>query len=220
MANLLDSYEHHYSGLTAEITVKVGKIRNLTGDTKRSTCAQVEKLVEETREVLEQMELEVRGLSPDTRSKYSSRIKSYEKELANLEREYKASRTAFSDDVMRTELLENEDYTELEDQRRRLLDNTESIERSGRHLDKGYQVCVETEAIGAQIMSDLHTQRQQMNKTRERLKETDAVLGKSSRVLSGMMKRIVQNRVVLVGVFILIIAVVLIAVVASVVHRK
>lgn len=37
---------------------------------------------------LEQMELEVRDLSADIRPKYSNRLKSYEKELQRLEKDY------------------------------------------------------------------------------------------------------------------------------------
>ncbi|KAK7004665.1 vesicle transport through interaction with t-SNAREs 1A [Biomphalaria glabrata] len=49
-------------------------------------------------------------------------------------------------------------------------------------------------------MDDLHHQRQTITRSRARLQEMDSALGKSSRVLSGMMQRVIQNRVMLLGV--------------------
>lgn len=57
----------------------------------------------------------------------------------------------------------------LSEQRSKLLDNTESIERMGRKVDNSFQICVETEEIGGQILSDLHSQREQINKSRSRV---------------------------------------------------
>ena len=54
-------------------------------------------------------------------------------------------------------------------QRARLLDNTESMERMGRKVDNSFQICVETEEIGGQILNDLHSQREQINKSRSRV---------------------------------------------------
>ena len=39
----------------------------------------------------------------------------------------------------------------------------------GRSVDHSFQVCVDTEAIGGQILTDLHTQREQINKSRSRV---------------------------------------------------
>ena len=54
-------------------------------------------------------------------------------------------------------------------QRARLLDNSERIERSNRKLEQGYRIAVETEQIGAQIMEDLHSQRQTIERSRDRV---------------------------------------------------
>ena len=48
---------------------------------------------------------------------------------------------------------EGEGYdSTVEDSRQRLLDNSERLERSGKKLDTGYKVCVETEEIGNKIL--------------------------------------------------------------------
>ncbi|CAL1545355.1 unnamed protein product, partial [Lymnaea stagnalis] len=63
-----------------------------------------------------------------------------------------------------------DDTHDSEDQRARLLDNTETLERTGRRLDHGYRIAIETEQIGGQIMEDLHHQRQTINRSRGRVR--------------------------------------------------
>ncbi|XP_042162222.1 vesicle transport through interaction with t-SNAREs homolog 1A-like [Oncorhynchus tshawytscha] len=79
--------------------------------------------------------------------------------------------------------------------RAHLLDNTEKLERSSRRLEAGYQIAVETEQVGQEILANLHSDREKIQRSRDRLRETDANLGKSSRILTGMLRRIIQNRV-------------------------
>ena len=54
-------------------------------------------------------------------------------------------------------------------QRSRLLDNTERLERSGKRLEDGYRTCIETEQIGSQVLEDLHSQRQTIQRSRDRV---------------------------------------------------
>ncbi|MEQ2302274.1 hypothetical protein AMECASPLE_005071, partial [Ameca splendens] len=42
--------------------------------------------------------------------------------------------------------------------------------------------------VGQEILANLHTDREKIQRARERLRETDANLGKSSRILTGMLR--------------------------------
>nr|CAD7446524.1 unnamed protein product [Timema bartmani] len=55
-----------------------------------------------------------------------------------------------------------------EEQKLRLLDNSERIERTGHHLNAGYRIILETEEIGSQVLQDLHSQRETIQKSRSR----------------------------------------------------
>ncbi|KAH7982995.1 hypothetical protein HPB52_008650 [Rhipicephalus sanguineus] len=159
---------------------------------------EVERHLEEANELLEQMELEVRTLSVAARPKYQNRVKSYQAELARLRKEFQRARIAFCDELKsREELLSNDDNCVGDDQRQRLLDNTERMERSTKLLKGGYKLALETEKVGAAILSDLSAQRETITRAREKVKETDYDIGKSSHVLSGMMRRAMQNRAIL-----------------------
>ncbi|CAI5775036.1 vesicle transport through interaction with t-SNAREs homolog 1A isoform X4 [Podarcis muralis] len=187
MSSDFEGYEQDFSVLTAEITNRIGKVPKLLGDEKKQMVSNVEKQLEEARELLEQMELEVREIPPQSRGMYSSRMRSYKQEMEKLEADFKRSRIAYSDEV-RNELL-GDDGNSSEIQRAHLLDNTERLERSSRRLEAGYQIAVETEQIGQDILENLSNDREKIQRARERLRETDANLGKSSRILTGMLRR-------------------------------
>nr|XP_053629148.1 vesicle transport through interaction with t-SNAREs homolog 1A-like [Cherax quadricarinatus] len=169
---------------------------------------------------LERMELEVRDLEPAQREKLGGRIKSYQVELKRLEGEYsrvKLSATT-NEASMRAELLED-GYAGVsvgEEQRQSLLDNTETLERTSVRLSQGHKIALETEHIGAQILNDLYSQRQTISHAQERLRETDADLDQSSRVLNTMLRRVLQNRFILYAAFIAVGLVIALAVYFSV----
>uniref|UniRef100_A0A8C2DB97 Vesicle transport through interaction with t-SNAREs 1A n=1 Tax=Cyprinus carpio TaxID=7962 RepID=A0A8C2DB97_CYPCA len=143
MSSDFETYELDFGTLTADITNKIGRIPKLAGEEKTQLVLNVDKQLEEVRELLEQMDLEVREIPIQSRGMYSSRLKSYKQEMEKLEKDFKRSRIAYSDEV-RNELL-GDDASSSESQRAHLLDNTERLERSSRRLEAGYQIAVETE---------------------------------------------------------------------------
>ncbi|XP_008435081.1 vesicle transport through interaction with t-SNAREs homolog 1A isoform X1 [Poecilia reticulata] len=200
MSSDFETYEQDFGTITAEVTNKIGKIPKISGEEKTQLVLNVDKQLEEVRELLEQMDLEVREIPIQSRAMYNSRLKSYKQEVEKLEKDFKRSRIAYSDEV-RNELLGDDAISsesqliKLREERAHLLDNTERLERSSRRLEAGYQIAVETEQVGQEILANLHTDREKIQRARERLRETDANLGKSSRVLTGMLRRIIQNRI-------------------------
>ncbi|XP_037611322.1 vesicle transport through interaction with t-SNAREs homolog 1A isoform X3 [Sebastes umbrosus] len=194
MSSDFEAYEQDFGTITAEVTNKIGRIPKLSGEEKTQLVLNVDKQLEEVRELLEQMDLEVREIPIQSRAMYNSRLKSYKQEIEKLEKDFKRSRIAYSDEV-RNELLGDEasssenQLIKLREERAHLLDNTEKLERSSRRLEAGYQIAVETEQVGQEILSNLHGDREKIQRARERLRETDANLGKSSRILTGMLRR-------------------------------
>ncbi|XP_031699981.1 vesicle transport through interaction with t-SNAREs homolog 1A isoform X1 [Anarrhichthys ocellatus] len=194
MSSDFEAYEQDFGTITAEVTNKIGRIPKLSGEEKTQLVLNVDKQLEEVRELLEQMDLEAREIPIQSRAMYNSRLKSYKQEIEKLEKDFKRSRIAYSDEV-RNDLLgddasssENQ-LIKLREERAHLLDNTEKLERSSRRLEAGYQIAVETEQVGQEILSNLNSDREKIQRARERLRETDANLGKSSRILTGMLRR-------------------------------
>ncbi|KAI7796744.1 putative vesicle transport through interaction with t-SNAREs-like protein 1A [Triplophysa rosa] len=159
MSSDFETYEQDFGTLTAEITNKIGRIPKLAAEEKTQLVLNVDKQLEEVRELLEQMDLEVREIPIQSRGMYNSRLKSYKQEMEKLEKDFKRSRIAYSDEV-RNELLREDggssetQLIKLREERAHLLDNTERLERSSRRLDAGYQIAVET---GTAAMHKMHS---------------------------------------------------------------
>ncbi|XP_035218465.1 vesicle transport through interaction with t-SNAREs homolog 1A-like isoform X2 [Stegodyphus dumicola] len=198
MASLMDSFEQQYATLTADITSKTSRLPNLSGVERKLLISQVERQMEEAHELLEQMDLEVKGMPPASRQKYQIRLKSYVAELSLLDKELRARIVHRDENLARDELFEG-DYVK-DDQKQRLLDNTERLERSSRQLEGGYKLAVEAEQIGAQILTDLSSQRETIKKSKSRVQETNYDLGKSSRIVNGMIRGLKQQKMVLYAV--------------------
>ncbi|KAH0950893.1 hypothetical protein HN011_000316 [Eciton burchellii] len=206
MASLIDNYEQQYAVLTADVTAKIGRIRIQSGGEKRAFIQDVDRQIEEAQELLEQMELEVRGMNGTARDRLRGRVESHRAELKRLTQEFQMAKKP-KEDIIEITLEESWDNNVTEDQRKRLLDTSERIERSGRTLQNGYRMVLETEEIGSQVLKELHEQRETIQRSRGRLRETDAELGRGSRLLSGMIFRSFQQKIILAAVALVLIIV-------------
>ncbi|KAK8379869.1 hypothetical protein O3P69_019698 [Scylla paramamosain] len=207
MATLMTEFQQQFATVTADITHKICQIATREEPEQRTLILEVEKLVDEAKELLERMELEV--------------------ELRRLEAEcgrVRASAAAPGSSV-RDELLGGGEGVSAglsagEEQRQALLDNTETLERTSARLTQGHKIALETEHIGAQILNDLHGQRQTLSHARQRLRETDSDLDQSSRVLGSMLRRTLQNRFVLYVAVGAVVVVILIAIYVEIIQVK
>jgi len=197
--NLFESYEQQVASASAEITYSISKITSLTESERQQSLDNIQRLIEDLKDTLEQMELESRDHTASERNKYLTRLRSYRQEAKRLEEEFNCVKYPRNSSLQqdRMELLGMEGG---EEQRQNLLKNSERIERGTRRLDAGHKVAIETEELGAEILRDLHEQGETIEKSRERLRQMNADLGKSSRVLSAMLMRVIQNRIALVVV--------------------
>lgn len=56
------------------------------------------------------------------------------------------------------------------EQKQRLLDVSEQIEETGKHLSNGYRIAVETEELGSQMLQDLYAQRETIQSSLHRVR--------------------------------------------------
>ncbi|XP_038222501.1 vesicle transport through interaction with t-SNAREs homolog 1A [Zerene cesonia] len=190
MATLIQSYEQQYSVLTADITAKIGRLKSGNDDDRDKLSREIQSNFEEANDLLE-----YRG------SGAGSRVAAYRAELQRVREEY---RSVFNNSATyNIDPDEYEDWSTVNEQRRKLLDNTERLERTGKNLTEGYRVVLETEQIGAAVLQDLHHQRETIQRSRGRLRETDATLSRSGRVAQSMLARALQARLVLGAVLLL-----------------
>lgn len=202
--SLLNQYEVQYASLIAEVTSHIGQLSlSSTSDTKELS-KKIDTNLAEAQEILEQMGLEIRDLNSQQRTTATNKHKCAQVELTRLQKEYNKAKEEQQKKKHQTILnMSSGDYDDYEDvsinndQRQRLLENSETIERTGNRLQEGYRVVLETETLGAQVLSDLHHQRETIQNSRARLRETNAELGRASRTLNTMMLRALRQKFVL-----------------------
>lgn len=147
------------------------------------------------------MGLEIQDVDATAKVNFTSRLKCYEAELKRLMQEFQNAKND-----AQTHMYDSSDFDELttsgisSEQQRRLLDNSERIERTGNRLTDGYRIVVEAEQIGATVLQDLSSQRETLQKSRNRLRETNEDLRQSSRIMNSMIMRSIRERAVLFGV--------------------
>ncbi|XP_053695816.1 vesicle transport through interaction with t-SNAREs homolog 1A [Sabethes cyaneus] len=201
--DLIQNYEQQYAVLTAEITAQIGRIGTTLGGERNKLIADIDRQLEESQELLEQIGLEIRDIPQASRAGYTSRLNCYQAEWKRLQQEFNNAKTTRAQRGAAGYDSSVDEFDEIgiqEDQKRRLLDNTERLERTGNYLKDGYRVVLETEQIGTQVLQDLNDQRETINHARARLRETDANLGRSSRLLNSMILRALRDKIVLIGV--------------------
>ncbi|KAH7725569.1 Protein MRPS-7 [Aphelenchoides avenae] len=162
---------------------------------------EIRRMLAEVEDLLEQMELSVRELDstgPD-RSKYDLRVRSYRSDKKQLDNELTKAINRLKEGSSRDELLGFDEGISL-DQQDQLIANTERLERTTRKIDDAYRITVETEQIGTEVLQNLGQQRETISRARERLREADADLSTSNKVVSVMIQRVIQNRMVLLVV--------------------
>ncbi|XP_065080431.1 vesicle transport through interaction with t-SNAREs homolog 1A [Ochlerotatus camptorhynchus] len=199
--DLIQDYEQQYAVLTAEVTAQIGRLGSSSAGERNKLIADIDRQLEESQELLEQIGLEIRDVPQANRAGYTSRLNCYQAEWKRLQQEFSNAKTTRPTGAAGYDSVDEFDEIGIqEDQKRRLLDNSERLERTGNYLKDSYRVVLETEQIGTQVLQDLSEQRETIHRARGRLRETDAELGRSSRLLNNMLMRALREKIVLISV--------------------
>lgn len=171
MSSLIEDYEQQYSQITAEATSLIGRLGSsstFTASERKELIKNVEQQLEEAGSILEQIELEIRECYPEHRPSLMSKLNCYSAELRRLKNEFQSAKS-IKNNSNNSGFVDEDMYSFGEDQRQRLLDNSERLERTGNHLSNAYRIAVETEEIGSAVLRDLENQRETLSRTRSRV---------------------------------------------------
>jgi vesicle transport through interaction with t-SNAREs protein 1 len=140
------------------------------------------------------MDLEVQNLPSSQKSLYNTKIRQYKSQV----NECKTKLKQLLDDQDKYELFGNR-YTDEEGdahdgQRKQLLSNNASLERSSERLRDSQRIALETESIGGNILNDLRAQREQISGARNTLLTADGYVDKSIKTLKSMSRRLTANK--------------------------
>ncbi|RKP38507.1 t-SNARE [Dimargaris cristalligena] len=198
-SDLFESYEQDYITLAQDISKSIHSlIPSATGDGKKQQIKTAQRQIEEADEILGQMEIEVFNTPFSIRSRLQARLRSYRTDLDQFRRDLKKAAAGHNQE--RQELFGDRtggssafSPSDLDgaamDQRTRLLAGTERLNDSSRRLQDSHVLALETETVGAGILADLRTQREQIMHTRDTLMEADSHIDKAQRTIKAMARR-------------------------------
>ncbi|CAX42854.1 vesicle transport V-snare protein, putative [Candida dubliniensis CD36] len=202
MSESFNTYESEFQFAIQEAQTKISQINSVDAEQRKNYLKSIEGANEEAREVLDQMTIEVSNLPSNQRSSYNAKIRNYRTELDNLTVTY----NKLLDAQDKVELFGSNRYTDggvggdTSEQRKQLLSNNSSLERSSQRLHDSQRIAMETENIGSNILNDLRSQREQINGARNTLSQADNYVDRSVQTLKTMGRRLTANKFISYGI--------------------
>jgi vesicle transport through interaction with t-SNAREs 1 len=134
------------------------------------------------------MRIEKPNIPIPSKNKINARFRNFESDIDSLSRKLKS----LSDDrrtLFGSRYTDNPTTDDQLEQRQQLLSGTDRLGRSSRRLQESQRIALETEEIGRNTLGDLHTQREQIERTRNTLLESEGYTDRSIKTLRGMARR-------------------------------
>lgn len=175
------------------------------GESQKQLCRELERSLEEALILIHDMEAELRKAPASYRMSMLSRVRNYKHDVEQLTADVRrsvAARTGVTQPQFG--FSEEDEFQRTENaQRSRLLQGTASLNRGSDSIARSHQVAAETDQVADEIVSELGTQRESLLRTQDRLHDTDTNLSRSRKIVNTMMTRVFTNKIILVVIILL-----------------
>ncbi|KAI0462626.1 hypothetical protein LJB42_004122 [Komagataella kurtzmanii] len=216
MSRLFETYSSDIQMTLAEAKRNLANISASNSVDRTRQIKLVEENLDDSYDLLERLNLELQNVSTSDRTKYNVTLRDYQNTLTQL----KEQLTQRIDEQDRNHLFQGSSFgSDADDnlsytQRQQLLKSNASLERSSDRLRETSRIALETEDIGAGILNDLRSQREQIVNSRNTLLQADGYVDRSIQTLRTMTRRMATNKIIsyaIIGVLIILIALVLVS---------
>eukprot|EP00730_Choanoeca_flexa_P000532 TRINITY_DN10235_c0_g3_i1.p1 TRINITY_DN10235_c0_g3~~TRINITY_DN10235_c0_g3_i1.p1 ORF type:complete len:210 (+),score=60.00 TRINITY_DN10235_c0_g3_i1:121-750(+) len=192
-----ENLEFDFQDAITNIRRLSSQIQNYQGDQRQAAVQEAQREIEKADDYLFDMEDEVRNAPPVPRGKMNSKVTSYKNELLNLKRSIKQGNE-------RSDLLGDRPGASTRD---RALGNRQTLNQTSDRIANTQRLAAESEMIGEQVMVDLHDQRETIVRSGQRLRGVDSNLSRANKVLNGMTRRIMTNKIIMMATIFLLICI-------------
>ncbi|XP_028994706.1 vesicle transport through interaction with t-SNAREs homolog 1B [Betta splendens] len=191
-----------YSSLYDELRLMPERAPRCLGEERKRLVRSFDERHGEAEEVLRGMEEELRTAPATYRNAMSTKLRLYRRDLGKLQRDMKnaipSPGSSFQPgDHHGIYSTQNQQSTHVQSQRALLLQGTESLNNASQSIERSQRIAAETEHIGTDIISELGEQREQLDRTRNRLVNTGENLSRSRKILRAMSRRLMTNKLLL-----------------------
>ena len=199
---MFDHYESEYLSTSKAAMQDIELVDQLLPGLERDTISKrITAAISSAEEIVQSMELEARSMTGESKQQLIAQAKDYKTGIADMRARLRKALTSNSAEVAaRSELLRKADPTlrlEADNQRSRLMATTERLGKTSDALRGAVAVALETEQVGESILSDLNDQRATIAHARGTLAGASAGLDRSKRLLHGMTRRALKNKVLM-----------------------
>ncbi|XP_061599360.1 vesicle transport through interaction with t-SNAREs homolog 1B [Cololabis saira] len=193
-----------YRSLYEELKLIPDRVLKSRGEDRKKLVRSFDERQGEADEVLRGMEEELRTAPSSFRNVMNTKLRIYRRDLGKLQRDMKSSDLGSSSLGGNHGIYssQNQHSTHLQSQRALLLQGTDSLSNASQSIERSQRLAVETEHIGTDIIEELGEQREQLDRTRDRMVNTGENLTRSRKILRSMSRRLMTNKLLL-GVIIL-----------------
>lgn len=186
------------------------RLEHCFGEEKKQLLSEIERGIDEVRQSIFEMEVEARAAPLSFRMDMVARVRAHQDKASKLASLMKSSKSAeLSAASTREIFFGNQPQVSYQNQdvdnalRSTVRQGTEILERTSQSLYRTTQVALESEEIGTGVVQELSSQREVLVRTRDRLTDTDAELGRSRRILKSMSRVALTNKLVLIVIIVL-----------------
>ncbi|GIY28885.1 vesicle transport through interaction with t-SNAREs homolog 1B [Caerostris darwini] len=160
--------------------------------------------------LIEDLEIEIKAAPYPFRTQMNNRLKGYRQDLNLLKKKVAQSENSAAssrNQLLGTTQPSTSPFSSASNNRGRLLQINDTINRTTESVNRTQQIAAETDQVGIAVVDELGTQRESLIRTKERLVDTDANLSKSRKILRSMYRRVMTNKLILIVIILLEIAI-------------
>jgi len=199
--DLFSNYEQDFVDTLGNLQRLIENMPSLTADQRLVEIRKADKDIHDAETTLQSMNLNARNVPGQQGAKLQTRIKEYEGELAKMKKDIRRSEVQANELAARESLMGGSavlsDMSISIDQRERLLSNQQRLARGSTQLKDALRTAEETVEVGTGIMANLEDQRNTMQKGLDKLKGINDKLTRSSKIISGMARRVATNKLIM-----------------------
>ncbi|TEB30161.1 vesicle transport v-snare protein vti1 [Coprinellus micaceus] len=210
---LFDSYEQDFKQLVQSIDAKLSEGKDAGGEDRKAALRRVEMEMEEADELVSQLDIEISSIPQNVRQHYHTRLRDAKSSLSRCKTSLKDARSSLarSDLLSSSKPYSSDDPYGSSSDRTRLLSGTQLLENGTKRLEESQRMALETESHGAEILTNLRGQREQIENSRDTLLRADIAIDRASNTLKQMVRRMYQQRAItysIIAVLIILIVVI------------
>lgn len=191
-----NDYEDQLKELCQSVRKQCELVKNAKGDAKRKAISDAKEAFEEAEEVFQSLTLASHALGTQAAK---VKVKTFEQEIGDLRKVIERSKMLYGTSTDRDDLLGGlpaDLATTSVDQRKRVAADTEKLKRTTDVVRQASVTAEESVKMGIDSLAELHKHREKIEASREKLGAVNQSLSTGQRIMRGMGRRVMTNKLI------------------------